>query len=66
MVFSVGDRVIVGDRVRIGGRFLRGHTGTLVRPTHLLLKKAWVVEFDNTIGFRRTRVVERILEPLQE
>jgi hypothetical protein len=55
----------VGDRVKIGGQILRGQTGTLVRPTHLLLNKARLVGLDDARVIRRTPVAERILEPLR-
>lgn len=35
-----------GQKVELTAFSLRGRTGTLIRPAHLLLKPAWLVELD--------------------
>lgn len=53
-----------GQRVILTCRMLEGHTGVLIRPAHLLWKRAWLVELDDRPGgIARTRVAERALMP---
>jgi hypothetical protein len=59
--FSVGQQVVVLSRELYGAR------GTLLKRTHLLGKRAWLVELDlgrtDSFAIRRTRVVEYALVP---
>jgi hypothetical protein len=64
---KASDEFEAGDRVTFANRLLRGWTGTLVRPTHLLWKRAWLVQMDGSgVGIKRTRVTERALVLLDE
>ncbi len=57
-----------GDRVLVTALSLRGHTGTLLRPTRLPwnLKRAWIVELDagKPPGGKRQPIGEAALVPL--
>lgn len=54
-----------GQRVMITARLLDGRAGVLVRPAHLLWRKAWIVDVDTDAGNTlRTRVLERALVPI--
>lgn len=58
-------RFTAGQRVTFANRLFRGLTGTLIRPSRLLWKRAWLVEMDGSArAIRRTRVTERALVPL--
>lgn len=57
---DVPERLQPGDRVLVIAGVLRNQTGTLVRPAHLLWKKAWLVDLDaRLVG--SSRVTERLL-----
>ena len=60
-------RFTVGQRVTFANRLFQGLSGTLIRPSRLLWKRAWLVQMDGSgRGIRRTRVTERALVPLGE
>lgn len=59
------ERFISGQRVAFATRLFQGHTGTLIRPSRLLWKRAWIVHMDAPL-LGRTRVTERALVRLDD
>lgn len=57
-----------GDRVRVTALLMRNQTGTLIRPTRLIMKPAWLVQMDNPQGLwrGRTRVADRSLDLISQ
>lgn len=59
-----------GQRVVVTASPFYGSLGTLVKPTHLLWRRAWLVELDSgrdsKLAVQRTQIVESALAPADE